>query len=906
MKKFFLVIAGLIIIILAAAFILPIIFKDDIKTALDAEISNNVNAKVFYDAEHLNLTLFKNFPNITVGMGDFGVVGIEQFEGDTLMSMGSFEVVVDIMSVISGDKINVKSISLIEPEIYVVVLKDGTANYDITKTSDQPVEEEVAVDTTSTAFNVGINKWEIVNGNLIYYDESMNFYTTIVGLNHTGSGDFTQDLFDLTTRTTIDSWSLGYEGEDYLSNKRLLVDFTMAMDLPNSTYTFKQNRVALNEFGFGFDGTVAMPGEDIDIDLTFNSDEITLVSILSLIPGTYQGYLDGLEANANINFSGLVRGTFNENSMPAINAKLNVTDGFLKYAEYPIPIEELTIDSEFNYPSADMTQTSFDLKNFSMLMDGERVEAQLAFKNLEDYNWNFSMDGNLDLEKITKVVPLDSMELAGKINATLQTSGKMSDLEAERYNLLPTSGTLSINDFMFISPDLPQGFGIKNTEASLDPSSIKLSSFSGNIGRSDMQLSGSLSNYIGYILDETQTIRGELNFSSNTFDLNEWMTDEEVAVEETEAEDTTALTVVEVPTNIDFVLSSSIGEILYDNMTIKDLKGDIIVRDGMVAMSGVAFNMLNGTFGMDGYYATAGLENPEFDFKLSIKELSIAESFKTFNTIQTLAPIAEKMSGNFSTEFNIGGALGQDMMPLYDQLHGAGLVEIVQAAFKGDMKLMSAINGATKLTKLAGAETTDDQITLKDVLMQAEIKEGRVHLEPFDMVFGGYKTTISGSNGIDGSLDYVMGLDVPTGKVASAVNNLLASQLGGANLVGDNVKLNLGVRGTYDDPKIKILSAKNSGGPSPADAAKARIAAEAARRKKQAEDRAKRELERQQARAKARADKAAEAAKAEAKKVTDAAAEKVKDAAKNLVGDQADDAKNAVKSLLGKKKKKNN
>ena len=211
MKKFFLIIFGLIIVLLATAFILPIIFKDDIKAALDTEIKNNVKAKVFYDADHLNLTLFKNFPNVTVGMGDFGIVGIDQFEGDTLMSMGSFEVVVDIMSVISGERINVNSISLIEPEIYVVVLEDGTANYDIAVASDEPEEEVVEVDTATTAFNVGINKWEIVDGNLIYYDQSMDFYTTIMGLNHTGSGDFTQDLFDLTTLTTVDSWSLGYD-----------------------------------------------------------------------------------------------------------------------------------------------------------------------------------------------------------------------------------------------------------------------------------------------------------------------------------------------------------------------------------------------------------------------------------------------------------------------------------------------------------------------------------------------------------------------------------------------------------------------------------------------------------------------------------------------------------------------
>ncbi|MEQ9423246.1 MAG: AsmA-like C-terminal region-containing protein [Cyclobacteriaceae bacterium] len=893
MKKFLLIVFGLILLILAAAVVLPIIYKDDIKAAIDSEIDKNVKAKVYYDVDHLNLTLFKNFPNITVGMGNFGVVGIDQFEGDTLMSMGSFEVVVDIMSVINGEKINVNSISLVEPNIYVIVLADGTANYDIAVASEE-IETPAETDDSATAFNVGINKWEIVNGNLIYFDQSMNFYTSIMGLNHEGSGDFTQDLFDLTTHTAIDAWSLGYEGEEYLTNKRLAVDFTMAMDLPNSTYTFKQNRIALNDFGIGFDGTVAMPGDDINMDLTFTGQDISLVSLFSLIPGAYTEYLDGLDANATINFGGMVKGTYNDNTMPAINAKLKVDNGRITYAEYPIPIEQLTIDSELDVPSADLTTGSFNLNKFSMLVDGEKMEATLAFKNFEDYQWDFGMNGNVDLAKLMKLMPMDSMELEGKITAALQTKGKMSDLEAERYDQLPTNGSLGISDFKFSSPDLPQGFGIKKSEMTFDPSTIALKSFDATLGKSDMQMNGSLSNYLAYALNENEIIKGTLNFNSGTFDLNEWMTEEEVV-----EEDTTTLSVIEVPTNIDFVLASNIGQVLYDNMAIKDMKGNIIVRDGSVRMEGVNMNLLNGSVSMNGFYTTAGVDHPTFDFDLKVSKLSIPESFKTFSTIQTLAPMAEKMIGNFSTDFKIGGALGDDMMPLYDHLFGAGLVEIAEAAYKGDMKVLSAVSSVTKLGAVSNAANNDGQIKLKDVLMQAEIKNGRVHLKPFDLEVGGYKTTVSGSNGVDGSLDYVMKMDVPTGQLAGVANNLLASFTGGQSVVGEKIRLNLGVTGNYEDPKVKILSTENASGSSPKQAVKQSIRAEVDKQKAEAEAKIQQEIADQKA-----------AAEEEAKKQLEKAKEEVKDAVgdelKENLGEGAEEAKDALKGLFKKKKKKGN
>ena len=77
MKKFLIVIAVLLVIVIGAAALVPIIFKDDITAAIDKEIDSSLKATVYYDADHLELSLFKNFPNITVGMSEFGVIGVE-------------------------------------------------------------------------------------------------------------------------------------------------------------------------------------------------------------------------------------------------------------------------------------------------------------------------------------------------------------------------------------------------------------------------------------------------------------------------------------------------------------------------------------------------------------------------------------------------------------------------------------------------------------------------------------------------------------------------------------------------------------------------------------------------------------------------------------------------------------
>ncbi|MCR9067164.1 MAG: AsmA-like C-terminal region-containing protein, partial [Cytophagales bacterium] len=203
---------------------------------------------------------------------------------------------------------------------------------------------------------------------------------------------------------------------------------------------------------------------------------------------------------------------------------------------------------------------------------------------------------------------------------------------------------------------------------------------------------------------------------------------------------------------------------------------------------------------------------------------------------------------------------------------------IADASLSGS-KVTSAI---TSLANLKGG-TKGESVKIKDVIMDAEIKDGRLHVKPFEVNLGGYKTTVSGSNGIMGDLDYRLKMDIPSGAAGEALNSALASFTGGKSVVGENIKLNIGLGGTYDDPKVKLLGSESSEGGSAAKAAakaaldeqKAKAEAELAKKKAEAEAKAKEELARKKK-------EAEEKAKAEAEKLKKQAEEKAKDALKGL------------------------
>jgi uncharacterized protein involved in outer membrane biogenesis len=906
LKWTLLIIGGLFVLILAAAIILPVVFKDDIRAAIDKEIAKSVNADVVFD--DFSLSFFSNFPNITAELDNLGVINRAPFEGEVLFATENFEVEVNLKDILFGDQLRVKGISLIRPVINIKVNKDGKANYDIAIPSADSVE------TTDEPgdFSFGIDHWEIVDGDVSYDDKTLPYLLQIKGMNHSGSGDFTQDVFDLTTKTTADTVTTSFDGVEYLTNKRAEIDATVTISEEYSKYAFKDNAIKLNDFGMSFDGWLKMNENDFDMDLTFKSPDNSFKSLLSIIPGMYSENFRNIDTKGDLAFSGAVKGKYSEKQMPAFNlnllvkdamfkypdlpsaveninvdllvdnkdgvidntiinlkklhldfgsnpvdaralitkmyptnvdatieAKLNLAElnkmfpmkglemkgayavnltakgvydslkkvipaidasmslanGYVKSSEFPLPIQDLHFTSTIKNSSGKMEQTVINVNDLSMLMDGEKISADLLLQNLDDYTWDLKLNGGLDLEKITKVFPVEGMALSGKVKANIQTKGKYSDVKAEKYDRLPTSGTASLTDFKYTSKDLPYAVTLSQAAMAFDPRKIDLQKMDGKIGRSDFSVKGSVLNYLGYVFGDNDVIKGSVNFNSTLLDLNQFMSD----TEETTTTDTASYGVIPVPKNIDFVLKSSIKTVKVMDFTMTNAAGDVVVKDGVANLSGLRFNMLGGAFVVNGAYDTRNLAHPKYDFALKIENVSMRQAASASTLVQTYAPIAGLVNGNFSTDFKLSGELKQDMSPNLATVNGGGLIKIAQAALK-ESKILSSITSLTKL------EDTNE-VTFKDVLMSASLSNGRLSVKPFDVKFGNYKTTVAGSTGLDKSIDYTLKMDVPAGKLGAQFNSFIASKTGAKTDPNGMIPVTIGLGGSVTNPTPKLLMA---------------------------------------------------------------------------------------------------
>lgn len=803
MKKILIIFLSLIVLILIAAVVIPIVFKDDIKAAVDEELANAVNADIIFDVDDFSLSLFTNFPNLTVEVRNFGVVNRAPFEGKQLLGVESLEVEVNLKSVLIDDDMRLKGISLNKPQIFINVLKDGSANYDIAIPSEDSVVVE-QVEESASEFAFAIDHWAINNAEIVYDDQTLPFKLELKNLTHTGSGTFSDVLFDMTTKTTVDTVNVAFDGTEYMSNKKLDIDLIMAISDNYGKYTFKENTIKVNDFALGFDGYLALLEEGFDMDLTYTSKENSFKSLLSLVPGAYLEGFEAVKTAGSLSFGGAVKGLFNDNSMPAFNLNLEVDNAMFQYPDLPTAATDINIKTYINNTDGVIDHTTVEVNQFHINLGGNPFDATLKVSDLDDVKWNLMVKGLINLTNVAQIMPMEGTTLAGLIDMDMQSSGKLSLVESEQYDQLQTNGSMKITDLKYTDDAFAYDIAIKQADASFDPKEIKLSTFDAVIGKSDMQMTGNISNYIAYALDSNQVLKGRVNFSSTMLDLDEFIPEEEGEEGSTEVveEDTTSLSVIPIPENIDFTLNTKIATVKMMDMTMTNASGDVIVKDGIANLSDLKFNTLGGEFVVNGSYHAKDIENPAYDFKLGIKDMSISQSFSAFSMIQKYVPLAKNMDGNVSTNFNISGLLKSDMMPNFESVNAKGLLNIAKAVLEKP-KFLSDLGNVTKLgaSKLGGA---DEKVSLKDVLMSATIEDGELSVDPFDINVGDYTANVSGKSSVDGKLDYKMNMEIPAGAIGSQVNSLLGKYTGSSN-TSSTIKLPIGIGGTYDKPTYSLL-----------------------------------------------------------------------------------------------------
>ncbi len=790
------VLLGLILLVLILLFTVPIIFKDKIRTKVVEVINGSVNANVKFD--DYKLGFFKNFPNLTFSLNGLSVVGINKFDKDTLVACKSFDLVFDLSSLLGKSGYEIKSIIIDRAVVNAIYAKDGSANYDIMKdTSKTPAP---AAPTAPSTMKIKLKNVKLLNSSIAYIDNQGNMSAYFKGINYSMKGDMTMSETDMQMTMTAKEFTFIMDGMKYINKAVVDANIDMLANLDNWKFTFRENYISLNDMKVNFSGWVLMPKSDIETDIKFNTPSTSFKSLLSLVPAAYMSDYKDLKASGEFSFAGSAKGIYSsaKNTLPDVVLAFSVNNGLISYPSLPEQIKNINIKSNVFVDGKKMDNTTVSIDVFHLELAGNPFDMNFSLKTpMSDPDFKGSMVGRIDLSGLMKAMPMDSISLSGIIDMSVQMAGRMSMIDKKQYDSFKAAGNMSIKNMKVAMTGYPEVM-INEAAFEFTPAYAAMTNTSLNVGgKSDFNLSGHIENYIPYVFSN-KTIKGNLSLRSKLIDVSEIMS--KMASDTTAVKDTSSMTLIHVPENIDFDFNALIDKFNYDSIKAQNVKGHIIVRDGILSIRDAGMNILNGTINMNADYDTRDTLKPTMKADFDMKNIEVKDAFKTFNTVQKLAPAAKNIDGKISAKMAYMSLLGKDMMPITKTINGSGNLQSNQITL-----LESKTFDKMKETLKLGDKYSN---TFKDINISFKIADGRISVSPFDVKTGNLKMNISGDQGIDQTINYLVKTEIPRSDLGGSVNSLIdnlsaqASAFGISYKPSDVLKVNLKVTGTFTKPLV--------------------------------------------------------------------------------------------------------
>ena len=208
MKSKILKITGITLLVLVTfVWSAPWLFQGKISHLIRAHLSKDLRAHVQFSG--LEISLFRHFPKVSIALDNLQVTCVGEFQDDTLLTAKQFMVSCDMKSLISGDSIRARSITVDEPRFHARINKYGHFNWDIVKSEIYPNEIN---DTSIRAISWEIQNYAIHSGYLDYRDERRDMHIEVLNLEQEGRGNFSSELFILNTKTTAEAVHVDYNG----------------------------------------------------------------------------------------------------------------------------------------------------------------------------------------------------------------------------------------------------------------------------------------------------------------------------------------------------------------------------------------------------------------------------------------------------------------------------------------------------------------------------------------------------------------------------------------------------------------------------------------------------------------------------------------------------------------------
>jgi len=699
------------------------LFKDRIIKQVMNEVNNYLSVPI--QVSKVDIDFLHGIPNVSVAFYE-----VELLASNTpIIAAEKVYVILNPLQILRSE-IDIARIEVQDAEFTIYIDHSNANNLgELFKPLDQSGENPS--DTVSTGFN--LNAIKLKNVKLNYVNDFTGSKSTVMVNHLDGDLKLLQGSYYSTVVTEV----------NYINHKTKTWN---AADIGIFNYDFdlsfnvERKVLDLNESNLKFRGANAMVSGNVSFgdtpktNLHVNASDIKFNLLADLLPSQYAKVLADYKSSGEINFEADLIGNITRNTLPSLEAIVELKNVDLTEKEYDANIQGLDMISKLSIKDlANLSTASFDIESGKGTLQSRPFDFSFHLKNLLKPTYNGKLNGNVETSWLLGILrfPLYTTG-AGSIDFALDFLGNQkSDNFLDN---LQVGGGL---DFDEISFSLNDSVNIEKLDGTVrfDEEIIQLTNLKLNWLESDVTINGDIIDHITNDgLAHQLVLRSDIN--SAKLEIEDIVNLIKGTTDYFSSDST-----VNSNLNIDLELVAKFDSLKFKRFRGSKIAGDILYQDNILEISDLSGRAMGGAIRLNGKLKEMPNQDIVIQAQAQTKGVNIDSLFYVFNNFSQNFIREEHLSGRVYAEVDASMYFDKDWRFRRQLLTSTAKIGIAHGElinFEPIMALSAYLDDKDDdLAKLMFSDIVNNILIRQDTVF---IPEMSIRTNVRNIALGGYHT----------------------------------------------------------------------------------------------------------------------------------------------------------------------
>ena len=727
------VFAFLILFVLAAAGIAgaAYFYGDEIKVLVVENLNKNLKTEV--KVSQLDFSVFQDFPKASVVFSDVVIYAVNA-KNDTLLSAKKLRAKFNLLD-LYREQYNLIGLGIEDGKCQMLVDNSGKPNYIFWNQTD----------SSSNTVAVQLNNVSLANMEYTYVDYSKSIGVHFLIEKAQFNGNFKEEIFDLDLKTTLKRANIQVGELTVLEDRTLFLTVKGNVDQTSEQLNFVSSNIGVDGMNLNLNGSFNYD-EESRIDVQMNSENADLEKAIALLPASIRSKLSRFEIYGSSRLAGSINGVISAISAPFYDFDFSIENGSFNDKESDIKFRNTTLSGNItNGAERSLNTTKLGLENFETTTAEGSINGKLTILNFKKPVYEYVGRINLDLRETLELFKVEEItKPKGKLVASLNVKGELAEVGEYSLNDWKRSkieGELTLDHLEFGFKSRPQFISSLSGKLSFNNNSLDISELTGNIDQTQLLAKGKFNNLIAFLLDDKEPLFVDASISSKYIHLGELLAANPSEKQGNDDENYG----LDISPRITVYISLLADELEFNRFKLKNLKGDLIVKNERIDARGISFASQEGKVNGDLFIRQ---KDDKFVLitKAQFEEVDIKQVFESFNNFGQDNIKAEHLEGIANIDLNYTSWMSKKFEI---ELHTIQS-EIDFTIENGELNNYKPLEALSKFVELEELK----EIKFNRLQNSILVKDREIIIPRFEILSSALNLSIAGIHTFDNDIDY--------------------------------------------------------------------------------------------------------------------------------------------------------